>query len=131
MGFAIDTTNELNDTNLDELKQKKINELNNKCSDEIEKGMLCTTNNHFYRFNKDEDQSNFSAQLLEIIDGTAPDIIYWKTEDTGIVSITQDQFKSIYRELGNNQKSLISKYWGLKLQLLNSATIEEVLSVVW
>ena len=47
MGFAIDTTNELNDTNLDELKQKKINELNNKCSDEIEKGMLCTTNNHF------------------------------------------------------------------------------------
>ena len=131
MGFAIDTTNELNDTNLDELKQKKINELNNKCSDEIEKGMLCTTNNHFYRFNKDEDQSNFSAQLLEIIDRTAPDIIYWKTEDAGIVSITQDQFKSIYRELGNNQKSLISKYWGLKLQILNSATIEEVLSVVW
>ena len=116
---------------LEDLKTDKINELNNKCSDEIEKGMLCTTNNHFYRFNKDEDQSNFAAQFLEIIDGTASDIINWKTEDAGIISITQDEFKSIYRELGNNQKNLIAKYWGYKMQILNSITIEDVLNVVW
>jgi len=113
------------------VKNTKIIELNNICSQEIEKGCLCVINNHFYRFNKDEDQSNFAAQFLEILDGTAPEIIYWKSEDAGIIPLSQDNFKSIYRELGNNQKNLIAKYWGLKMQVLNLTNIEEVLSVVW
>jgi len=51
-------------------KHNKINQLNIICSQEIEKGKLCF-NNNFYRFNKDEDQINYTQQLLEIIDDTA------------------------------------------------------------
>jgi len=116
---------------LNNVKNNKINELNIKCSQEIEKGILCITNNHFYRYNKEEDQSNFAAQFLEILDGTAPEIINWKSEDVGIIPLSQNEFKSIYRELGNNQKTLIAKYWGLKYQVLNATTLQEVMQIVW
>ena len=130
MGIKINISDKILDVNLDKLKQDKINELNLKCSDDIEKGTLCN-NGNFYRFNKEEDQINFSQQLLEIIDGTASDVVYWKTENNGIIVHSHEEFKIVFRELGDYKKQLIAKYWQLKYNILSVTTIQEIRNIVW
>jgi len=57
--------------------------------------------------------------------------ILWKTENNGIISHTYEEFKIIFRELGENKKQLIAKYWNLKYQILNAITIEEINNINW
>ena len=127
MGAPIQT----NLDNLDSFRARKIIDLDAKCCSDIEKGIVSQVTGHTYRFNKDEDQGNFTQKFLDIVNGTAPATIYWKTEDAGILPHTQEQFKAVFKELGDAKEYLISRYWELKNTLQTATDFKGVMGVTW
>jgi len=119
--------------NLDlaDFKASRLKELNQTCQEEIEKGITSDVNGHTYRFNREEDQTNFSQKFLDILNDSAPGTILWKTEDAGILPLTHEEFRTVFRELGRNKEALIAKYWTLKIGILNATTVDAVRSLVW
>lgn len=120
--------------NIEDIKANKLAEFDASCQATIQKGFSssATGTEHFYRFNKEEDQLNFNQQLSMIQEFPEDyPTIYWKTEDAGVLPHTQDQFKLVVKDASIHKNNNIQKYWNLKNQILIATSIEEVQAIVW
>jgi hypothetical protein len=114
-------------------KDNKLNELNKVCNQSISKGFYSSVlgEEHFYRFNLEEDQINFNQQATMLLLNASVTSVYWKTEDAGILLHSREQFLQLLDDASNHKQNNIDYYWQLKNQVLNATTIEEVNSIVW
>lgn len=115
-------------------KLLKINELDLACTENITDGFFSSAvgEEHFYRFNKSEDQLNFNQQLTLMLFDSTIETIYWKTQDVGVLPHTRDQFIQVAKvDAAIHKQTCISKYWQLKAYVSSLTTIEEVQAVNW
>jgi hypothetical protein len=116
--------------NLDEVKKKKIDELNNQCEATILSGFVSTTTTHKYGFST-YDQMNLTQQMILMLKDTTITSVYWKTEDAGILSHTRDEFFSITSEAEQHKRNNIQKYWDLKAKVQAALSENEVSMITW
>jgi hypothetical protein len=119
---------------LDLLKQDKIKEMNIACEKAICTGFYSSAlgEKHFYAFDKEEAQINFTQQSSLI--NLAPDrytIIYWKTEDAGVLAHAKEQFINVLFDADTHKTSNISMYWSLKDKINNCTCEDEVNAISW
>lgn len=114
---------------VDFYKPLKINELNEKCEQTIEKGFLCS-NGHWYRVNRD-DQINMIGQKDELTE--KPDLleVKWKTEDVGYVIHTRSEWLTVYFEAFTHKQTQLFKYDDLKTLVSNCSTMSEINNITW
>jgi len=114
---------------VDFYKPLKINELNEKCEQTIEKGFQAT-NGHWYRVNRD-DQINMIGQKDELT--TYPEMteVEWKTEDLGYVVHTRTEWLSVYMEAFKHKRTQLFKYDDLKELVNNCKTMIEIENITW
>ena len=114
---------------LGKLKELKIEELRLLCDSSIESGFTAT-NGHFYRMNRD-DQLNMIGQKDFLYDNPEESIVYWKTEDSGYVSHTREEWMSIYSQGFLDKKKKLFKYDRLRTKVRSATTSDEVVSIFW
>lgn len=121
------------DNYLIQYKQEKINKLNEQCEQTICAGFYSTALGiqHFYRFNKEEDQINFNQQATLLLLDPIINEIYWKTEDAGVLLHTREQFMQVLNDTTIHKQNNINKYWNLKSQVLNCSNESELNAVSW
>jgi hypothetical protein len=122
-------TDVTNDTLLDYHKEIKISYFSDLCEENIVKGFV-STNGHTYRTNRD-DQVNMIGQKDELNVDETIDTVFWKTEDSGYISHTKEQWLTIYTEAFKHKKTILFKYNALKQQILEATTEEELVAIVW
>jgi chitodextrinase len=110
-----------------EIKKAIFNDL---CGQEIEAGFHSHTNDHIYRTNRD-DQINFIGQYLLLKEVDAIQQVFWKTEDSGQIPLTRDQFFNIYKEALMHKNNTIQKYWYKKIEVDNCTSHEQLRNVLW
>ncbi|USK72728.1 DUF4376 domain-containing protein [Peribacillus asahii] len=99
------------------------------CEEEILKPFTAT-NGHVYAFEM-KDQINFNQQLsLITLDESITEII-WKTEDSGVLVHTRDEFIQVVANAETHKRSNITKYWTLKAQVQSATTIEGIEAITW
>jgi hypothetical protein len=115
---------------LEQVKQAKINFLNQECFEAIYAGFTSVTTGHTFRFNE-EDQANFNQQSTLFL--LKPDLAetHWKTEDAGIVTLSRAEFIEVVLEAGQHKQQQIGKYWTLKAQIEAATTKEEIDAINW
>lgn len=113
---------------LDFVKEKKIEELKQACTNAIYEGFTAI-NGHTYGFNQ-HDQMNFTQQMMLISQGSTSDIL-WKTKDAGVVTHTVEEFMQVVEDVKNHKSTQQQKYWDLEQQVLTATTKEEVLNIKW
>jgi hypothetical protein len=113
---------------LDEWKQSKLSEIDQKCNSEILAGFTssCLGVSHFYSFDS-EAQMNLAGTLNAINAGLIQAPIMWSADGVATAH-TFDQFKALYMDGYNHKLSNQARYWTLKGQIL--AATEEF-DVVW
>jgi hypothetical protein len=118
---------------LDEAKALKIAQFDTKCQETIEAGFYSSAlgAEHFYRFNRAEDQINFSQQGVMLTLNPALNEIYWKTEDAGVLKHTRAQFLQVLDDASTNKTSTIAKYWQLKSLILSTESLEDLDLITW
>jgi hypothetical protein len=116
---------------LDDLKNKKIEQLDYLCNVAILGGFTsnCLGNDHYYTFDY-ESQMNFSGSLNAFTAGILNDSIVWKT-DQGNKLHTLEQFKQLFTDGLVHKQSTITKYWVLKEQVLSLELKQDVLLIEW
>lgn len=124
---------DIESTSLEDLKTKKIEQLNYFCNMTILNGFTssCLGVENFYGFNQ-EDQSNINGQLNFINAGLTPEdeSITWKASDSPRPHTVQ-QFKNMCVDAFSHKQNNIAKYWIKKYAILQMSTKEEVLAIVW
>jgi len=113
---------------LDFVKEKKIEELKQACTNTIYEGFTAI-NGHTYGFNR-HDQMNFTQEMILISQGSTSDIL-WKTKDAGVVTHTVEEFMQVVEDVKNHKLTQQQKYWDLEQQVLNATTKEEVMQIKW
>lgn len=123
---------DLSSITLEELKQYKIAQLKELCSNSIYNGFTSSVKGYSFNFNE-LDQANFTQQLLLIVasNGTYNNLIKWKTKDMQVVELTVDEFTIILGEAELHKRTEQNKYWQLESQLLSATSIEEINSINW
>lgn len=123
---------DLSTITVEELKQYKIAQLKELCSNSIYNGFTSSVNGYSFNFNE-LDQANFTQQLLLIVasNGTYSIPIKWKTKDMQVVELSVDEFTTILGEAETHKRTEQNKYWQLESQLISSLTIQEVDSINW
>lgn len=126
---------DVENTELEDLKQKKIEQLDFFCNTTILSGFVsnCLGVDNTYVFSM-EDQINMAGQKIEITDAEAASLtippIYWKA--SGIPQEhSMEQFKLLYNDGLNHKKSNINQYWTLKTQVLSASTKADVMLIEW
>jgi hypothetical protein len=112
---------------LDYHKKLKTGILKEICEEEIVKGFTAT-NGHFYRTNRD-DQINMIGQKDELSEDSTITVVPWKTEDTGYINHTREEWMKVYVEAFAHKKEKLFKYDMLKGQVLSATTHEEVVGI--
>jgi len=122
---------------LEQRKKEKIEELDKNCEETILGGFIIPpdttyTNliDNYYGFDQ-YDQLNFNLQMTYLSEISPDEPIYWKTKNRGVLPHTIDEFKEVCRYAAQHKRGNIEKYWSLKEQVQNAATIEEVEAIVW
>ena len=116
-------------TDLETLKQAKINALNETCEETINAGFYSKSMDATYDF-ATHDQMNFTQQLILTV-AKPQEKVYWKTKDKGILEHTPDQFLAVVIEAEQHKRKNIEKYWRLKALVVAAQTKEEVDKVTW
>ncbi|MCS1350328.1 hypothetical protein [Mechercharimyces sp. CAU 1602] len=111
-------------------KVRKISSLNNRCESAILSGFTSETTEHTYQFNT-TDQINMTQQYTLLLGNPDISTVDWKTEDSGVVAHSRDEFISIVNEAEEHKRGKIEKYWRLKSKVQASTTREEVRSISW
>jgi len=113
-------------------KQNKIDELNDLCNEIILSTFEspCLGITHVFSFGID-DQMNFSGMLGAISAGIAPTTFTWKTEDAGVLTFDQSQFKQLFGDGLVFKQTNIYKYRDLKEQILSCTTQPQIDAIVW
>ncbi|MEK3745859.1 DUF4376 domain-containing protein [Brevibacillus sp. FSL K6-0770] len=115
---------------LEQVKQAKVDYLNQECFKAIYAGFTSASTGHQFRFNE-EDQVNFNQQSTLFLLKPALAETQWKTEDAGIVSLTREQFIEVVLEAGQHKQEQIARYWGLKAQVEAAETKEQIDAINW
>jgi isopropylmalate/homocitrate/citramalate synthase len=116
--------------NLEQYKTFKIDELSQKCKEDIYKGFTSNLNGHFYRTNTD-DQLNFLGKFNQLMSDETLTTVMWKTEDVGYIEHTREDWLSVYNEALTAKEQKLFKYDQLRDQVNACTTKEEVEAVVW
>ncbi|TGV13629.1 DUF4376 domain-containing protein [Mesorhizobium sp. M00.F.Ca.ET.186.01.1.1] len=118
------------EASLEQVKQAKIDFLNQECCQAIYAGFTSVSTGYQFRFNE-EAQANFNQQSTLFL--LKPDLaeIQWKTEDSGIVRLTREQFIEVVLEAGQHKQQQIAKYWTLKAQVEAAETKEQIDAINW
>jgi hypothetical protein len=110
-------------------KQLKIDILSEKCEEAIITGFK-SSNGHWYRTNRD-DQINMIGQKDLLMADETVTIVPWKTEDTGYINHTREEWLQVYIEAFKHKKTQLLKYNTLKQQVLNATTHNEIVAIKW
>lgn len=126
---------DVENTDLDELKQKKIEQLDYFCNTTILNGFTsdCLGVEHTYGFDM-EDQSNLSGRLSLInANPTNPKLqqFNWKTKDAGVLQHTKEQFVLLCADADDHKDNWIAYFWSLKIQALSAETKNDVMLIEW
>lgn len=112
------------------LKQKKIAEFHNLCTETIMLGFTSRSMGYQYGFNE-LDQMNMTQQMLLFLNKPELTIVDWKTEDAGVITHTRQQFLTVVTEADTHKRGWINYYWNKKIEINNQTTVEGVHSVEW
>lgn len=117
---------------VEDLKQYKIAQLKELCSNSIYNGFTSSVKGYSFNFNE-LDQANFTQQLLLIVasNGNYTNTIKWKTKDMQVVDLTVEEFTTILGEAELHKRTEQNKYWQLESKVLSALTIEEVDNINW
>lgn len=118
-----------NNLSLDEAKNLKKQEMNSACEKAIVGGFT-SSNNHVYRTNRD-DQTNMIGQYNALVADSSIANVQWKTEDVGYVTITRDEWLTVYQEAFTHKQTQLFKYNQLKGKIYACTTTDEVTAIVW
>ena len=99
------------------------------CDYKIENDFVAT-NGHNYRLNTN-DQINMIGQKAEIDTDPSIDEVFWKTEDSGFVKHTREEWLSIYLEAHEYKKNCIYRYNALKGLIDETSTNDELMKLEW
>lgn len=122
------------DVPLEITKQNKLKEIWDACNKAILAGFYSSVSGTEMLYGFDEqDQANFTQQLLMLSIDNTIDTIYWKTkgEDGVVLPYTREQFMQLCNEAQQHKTSKIQKHWELKKKILNATTREEVEAIKW
>jgi hypothetical protein len=119
---------------LDELKQEKINELDQACKNAILSNFTATINSIDYELAYDNAaQSRFNGvgilflnNLITQVDWTA----YQNTERVRI-TLTKNDFNTISLAALKHQNDNVTKYSDLYVKVMNATTADEVNQIIW
>ncbi|MFD2168512.1 hypothetical protein [Tumebacillus lipolyticus] len=120
----------LTTTSIDQVKQAKIDQLNEACESEILRGFTSVTTGHFYAFGV-YDQTNFTQQMLLLLAGTTVGDVTWQTEDAGEVDHSMKQFLAVCAEAEQHKRTKIRRYQQLKAQVKSADTWQHVDAITW
>ena len=123
---------ESNNISLEDFKTLRINKLKEECSSTIYNGFTSDSTGYTFGFNA-LDQANITQQALLILvngESSVPPI-QWKTKDSGVVTLTKQEFLSIIEEAKTHKLTNQSKYWTLEAQILSATDKEAVCAVEW
>lgn len=120
-------------TGLEELRTKKIEQLNHNCKQEILAGFTSSALGapQFYDFDE-EAQGNLSG-CLNLVNGgqiTPETIISWKTDGVP-QNHTVAQFTQVCVDSFIHKQMNVTKYWTKKYAVLAMTTKENILTVNW
>jgi hypothetical protein len=124
------------DSDLENLKDAKINVLKEQCSIDIYNGFTSSIirDGEKLEFGMNTlDQANYTQQMILIIGDTQNLIqtIEWKTKNKGVVNLTKSEFLQVINDAKNHKVKNQSKYWRLEDEVLASNSLEELLGVIW
>jgi hypothetical protein len=120
---------EMNEGILGEFKQLKNDDLNRIRDKKIADGFL-SSNGHYYRMSMD-DQVNMMGQKDKLREDETIMEVEWKTEDSGFIKHTREDWLNVYREAFAHKEEQIFKCNQLKQQVLGCVNLEEINAVVW
>lgn len=118
---------------LEEVKQQKIIELNQKCEDAIMAGFYSSVKGepHLYGFDRD-DQKNWTDGLMLIDEGIITDTINAKYKGGRFEPYTIAEYKQlVLMDAAAHKLMQLGKNDTLKISVDNATTKEEVNSIVW
>lgn len=112
------------------VRTMKIEQLKEACTNAIYEGFLSTSLGYVFGFNE-VDQANFSQQYLLVISGDNPGgNIKWKSK-SGVVTLTEIQFRTLIKESKEHKLVNQFKYWTLENQVLQAKTNKEIDNIKW
>jgi hypothetical protein len=115
--------------NLDEVKQNKINELNQKCNEIITNGFYSNADgtNKLYDFEL-ENQINLLSLKQQAVNGN---VISYYAKCESCHSYTSEQFLQLAMDAENFKFNTIEKYKLLKTYVESLNSINEINSITW
>jgi len=115
-----------------EEQESKIEEINLSCNLEIVGGFesICTTIKHKYKFDL-EWQANLNRQMNIFMFDSTIESVEWNTIDVGWVTLSRQEFITLYQDSNRFIESKLNKYKELKEQVINCLTTDEVKLINW
>lgn len=110
-------------------KQNKLNELSDSCQNTIYGGFK-GTDGHTYQFAA-QDQLNITQQMLVLVSDPTIITVQWKTEDSGIITLTRQQFLTMCNDANNFKRQNMGKYWQLATQVEACTTENDIDTINW
>jgi hypothetical protein len=119
---------------LDDLKQIKIDELDNTCKNAILANFTATLNGVDYEFTYDmPSQSRFNGVGVLFLNNLITEVP-WTAYQNGErirITLTKDDFNVISLAALAHQNDNVSKYSELYVQVMNATTVDEINQLVW
>ena len=111
-------------------KRLKIDQLTLISDDVIVNGFVAT-NGHTYRTNRD-DQINIIGKAIQLIFKPEITSVPHKTEDSGYVVLTRDEWiENVFSQGLSHKEKALHKYNTLKMKVEAATTEEEILLLNW
>lgn len=107
----------------------KIELFDEMCENKIIAGFE-SSNGHTYRCNRD-DQLNMIGKKDQLMYDTTIETVYWRTEDSGYVALSRDEFLIVYREALSHKENTIFKYNDLKKQIIQAKNHDDIVAIIW
>jgi hypothetical protein len=119
---------------LDEIKQKKIDELDNDCKNAILANFIATLNGVDYEFTYDmAAQSRFNGVGILFLNNQITQIP-WTAYQNGErvrITLTKDDFNIVSLAALAHQNDNVTKYSDLYVQVMNATLTSEVNQILW
>jgi hypothetical protein len=119
---------------LDDLKQNKIDELDQACKNAILANFTVTLNSVDYEFAYDtESQSRFNGVGVLFLNNLITEVP-WTAYQNGErvrITLTKNDFNTISLAALKHQNDNVTKYSNLYVQVMNATSSDEVNQVLW
>lgn len=115
---------------IEKVRAAKINQLKEACTQAIYKGFVSESLGKSFGFN-DKDQANFGQKYLLVVSGDNQGAnIKWKSL-SGVVDMTEAQFRVLIQESADHKMSNQVRYWQLEAQVLSATTNAGIDLINW